>query len=271
MLAHMRALVRGKRRAPVFRLAANLSHKYLRAYYNESFFEFQSNGEAFVIAQFARWFAGSELRAWDVGAHDGEWALAFRASIPSAAVTSFEIVPAIADRLRQRLPEYQGFKIETFGLSDKAGEVEVVWNQDWDTCNAIHPRLSNALFEKASLVRVPCRVQTVDDYWRAGHAPPHFLKIDTEGHEAAVLEGGAGLLSDPAAPALIQFEYGDTWIPGGHTLAQVHERLSGAGYWLGRLYPNHVEFKPYQYEDEHFRMGNMIAVRDLALKALLAG
>src|SRR5690606_31531540 len=40
--------------------------------------------------------------------------------------------------------------------------------------------------------------------------PPDFLKIDVEGHEAAVLDGARDLLNSPKAPTIIQFEYGDT-------------------------------------------------------------
>jgi FkbM family methyltransferase len=263
-------LVRRNRRATVFRLAASLSEKYLRAYYNESFFDIDCNGERFVISEFGRWFTEPAVRAWDVGAHEGEWARALHATLPRAEITSFEIIPDVADRLTLILPQQGSFRVERFGLSDRSGQVEVVWNQDHDTCNAINPRLPNHLFTSASLARVRCTVRTIDDYLAEGHAAPHVLKIGTEGHESAILHGAVGLLAGQCAPRMIQFEYGDTWIPSGRTLAEVHGRLSAAGYWVGRLYPNYVEFKEYGHEDEHYRMGNMIAVRDRSLRDALA-
>jgi hypothetical protein len=92
-----------------------------------------------------------------------------------------------------------------------------------------------------------------------------------EGHEAAVIEGGLDLLSQANAPAMIQFEYGDTWLPAARTLGDVQSLLEERGYSVGRLFPDHVAFKAYEYTDDHFRMGNMIAVRDERLKLMLQG
>ena len=98
--------------------------------------------------------------------------------------------------------------------------------------------------------------------------PPHVLKIDVEGHETAVLRGMQRLLSGDYAPLIIQIEYGDTYLPSGSTLKDVYSLLPG--YSIGRLFPNHVDFRPYSYADDHFRMGNIIATRDARLKSLLA-
>ena len=98
-----------------------------------------------------------------------------------------------------------------------------------------------------------------------------LLKIDTEGHEAAVLRGCAGLLAGPGAPAMIQLEYGDTWIPARESLYAVQPWLESFGYSIGRLFPDRVAFKHWERGDDHFRMGNMVAVRDEELQALLAG
>jgi hypothetical protein len=97
---------------------------------------------------------------------------------------------------------------------------------------------------------------------------PDLLKIDVEGHEASVLRGCQAILRSEAAPIMIQLEYGLTYLAVGTTLLQIHDLLPG--YSIGRLFPNHVEFRPYDLFDDHFRMGNLIAVRDEALKSLLA-
>ena len=68
---------------------------------------------------------------------------------------------------------------------------------------------------------------------------------------------------------MIQFEYGDTWLPAASTLEAAHAFLTSCGYKVGRLYPNHVAFKTYSYADDHFRMGNIIAVKDDGLVKLL--
>jgi hypothetical protein len=103
-----------------------------------------------------------------------------------------------------------------------------------------------------------------------GVTPPTYIKNDVEGQEAAVLDGARALLQSVDAPIAIQFEYGDTWIPACKTLHGVQSKLEAAGYSVGRLYPRHAEFKAYSFREEKFRMGNMVAVRDDALRKSLA-
>jgi hypothetical protein len=68
----------------------------------------------------------------------------------------------------------------------------------------------------------------------------------------------------------MQIEYGDTYIPSGSTLKALYELVEPHGYSIGRLYPNYVDFKSYEYRDDNFRMGNLIAVKDRDLKTMLS-
>ena len=99
-----------------------------------------------------------------------------------------------------------------------------------------------------------------------------FMKIDVEGHEVDVLEGFSQTLASEAAPRIIQFEYGETYLPGRRTLREVYALLRPRGYIIGRIYPRMVEFKDYELSDDHFRMGNYLAVkRDDKLVAAFSG
>lgn len=271
MFATLRQTIRNNRRSASVRLLASAAEKYLRAYHNDAFFEFDKNGERFALSAFAAWNKGADAVIWDVGAHDGEWAETAHAMIPTARVTSFEILAPIAERLRARNLDPDWFALENVGLSDREGNVEISWNRTHDSTNAINPRSGSRWFDGADVERVPCRTTTIDRYIESGKVPPSLLKIDTEGHDAAVLDGAMGLLSGPHAPAMIQFEYGETWLPAKRTLGEAQERLEGCGYSVGRLFPGHVEFKPYVLADDHFRMGNMIAVKDPDLQRALSG
>jgi FkbM family methyltransferase len=267
----LRQFIRGHRRSSVLKALASASEKYLRAFHNEGFYVFDSNGERFAATTLARWAGNKPLLIWDVGAHLGGWSEVAHEIFPKASITSFEILPPIAEKLAARRSAETWFKLEQIGFSDRVGEVEVTWNTKHDTTNSIEPRLGNEFFQDADLVRIPCRVSTIDTYLAEGAPPPDFLKIDVEGHELPVLKGARGLFSGSHAPVMIQFEYGDTWLPGSHTLQSAQAYLEAFGYTVGRLYPDHVAFKNYSYPDDNFRMGNMIAVRDDSLKALLAG
>ncbi len=264
MFAGARQFIRVTRRSKLLTALASCSEKYLRAWYNEGYFDFSKNGEGFALKTFAAWNGAKPVWIWDVGAHKGQWASAAHRLVPSAYVTSFEILKPLAEQI---VPE-QWLKVENIGLSDQVGAIDISWNKSHSSTSSIAPRTGSRWFSNSDIEIVRCSVTTLDVY-AEHHTPPTLLKIDTEGHDACVLAGGEKLLSSPDAPAMIQFEYGDTWLPAGKTLLQVQNKLESLGYSVGRLYPNYVHFKKYEYTDDHFRMGNMIAVKDDRLKRML--
>lgn len=266
----LRATIRNNRRSNIAGRTARWAERYLNAWYNTGFFDFDNNGEAFVLHTLASVCGDHDLQVWDVGAHGGDYAQAVHQKLPKAQVTSFEILPPIADRLRARNFDPGWFALEVMGLSDTIGDIEVSWNHQFDTTSAITPRQESVWFSHGAVERVSCQVTTIDHLIAEGRPPPDFLKIDVEGHEAAVLDGARDLIGSPRAPILIQFEYGDTWIPASRTLHSAQTKLEKAGYAVGRLYPDHVEFKAYAFSDERFRMGNMIAVKHPALQRALS-
>jgi len=265
-----RQMIRSHRRSAPIKGIAVICEKYLRAWHNDAFFEFDRNGERFAIQCFAQWAGARPLTIWDVGAHHGEWADAVHSAMPTARVTSCEILPPIAELLAARHRDADWLTIRNIGLSDAAGSVEVTWNKDHDTTNSITPRSSSKWFAGGDLQTITCPVSTIDQLIAEGAPPPDLLKVDVEGHDAFVLDGANQLLGGDRAPRMIQFEYGDTWIPAGRLLYQTSAMLAACGYKIGRLYPHHVEFRDYSYADENFRMGNMIATREPDLLALLS-
>lgn len=250
-------------------MIANAAEKFLRAYHNEGVFEFEHDGELFLMLTYAGWCKDQATVIWDVGANSGQWARMMHAYLPKSTVESFEIVPAIADIYRQTMEGHSWASLHQTGLSDAVGTVDVFWHADSDQESSIH--VESTHYSGDSTTLVTCPVSTIDQQIADGLPVPHFLKIDTEGHEAAVLRGARNLLSAPHAPELIQLEYGTTWLPAGETRMATQRLLEDCGYAVGRLHPQHVEFKPYDLRDDHFLMGHLIAVRDPALKAQLSG
>jgi FkbM family methyltransferase len=261
MLEGLRGTIRRNRRRFPFSLVAAACEKYLRAWHNEGYYDFERNGEAFVLRQLSAW-ASRPATVWDVGAHEGEWAEAAHGILPDAEVHSFEILPEIARRVRSE----SWRTVHEFGLSDRQGTVDVHWNVHHDTTNSILPRSESVWFKEGTQV-VTARI-TTGDAACASIRRPDVLKIDVEGHEAAVLRGCQNILTGVDPPWLVQVEYGETYIPYGAFLRDIYGLLPG--YSIGRAFPDHVEFRDYSYADENFRMGNYVAVRDPALRDLLA-
>lgn len=162
---------------------------FLNAFHNAGEYDFDTNGEAFALRTFASQ-APPRPVIWDVGAHYGEYADACHNLLPAAQVVSFEILPPVAIYLRERMRS-SSTEVLNIGLSDSIGTVDVVWNKRSDTTNSIAPLKENEFFAHDDLETVTCPVSTVDQLVDEGYAPPNFMKIDVEGHEAAVLRGAA--------------------------------------------------------------------------------
>ncbi len=267
MQQFLKRQIAGNRRSGIVRYMAGLSQRFLNAYHYTGQYEFETNGEKFALEQFFG-FHGDRAKIWDVGAHLGEYAQQAHDVAPQASIVSFEIIPEIAERLQARMTG-DWFELRQIGLSDASGEILVSWNKKHDTTNAIHPFVHD-LVDPTQVELRSCPITTIDRLIEQGEAPPDLLKIDVEGHERAVLFGAGELLAGDRAPAMIQFEYGGTWIPSGSMLFGVQTFLEGFGYSVGRLYPDHVEFGKYTWQNEHFRMGNMIAAKPPALVRMLA-
>lgn len=182
--------------------------------------------------------------------------------MPNAQVFSFELIKDQAALAREAHKANPNVTVFDFGLSDSDQEIEISYNPRAGKAASISPRLRSQFYTDLELTKAICTVR------RGDHVPEllalpriDLRKIDTEGHEVSVLTGLAALLAQPhLRPTVIQFEYGDTFLPQRTNLLQIHELLGPLGYEIGRVGPRGVNFKTYCYADDHFRMGNYVAV-----------
>lgn len=273
MLRHViQQEIRSHERSAPMRAVATICTKFLRAYYNEDFFDMDDNGERYVMSVVARHLSSraDDAVIWDVGANHGDWSVMAHELLPEARLVAFELMPAVYEQLSALADSTEWLRAENFGLSDTEQRVPAYWNEDYDTTSSLTPRLGHELFS-GTVREIECRVMRGDEYLAAHpEARPTVLKIDVEGHEVPALRGCASLLAGDDAPILVQFEYGQTYVPAGATLHDVYQILEPCGYRIGRLYPDRVDFRPYDFADEHYRMGNYVAVRDAELEQLLS-
>ena len=101
---------------------------------------------------------------------------------------------------------------------------------------------------------------TLDEYaGGAGLNDIALVKIDTEGHDLAVLRGAERLLAQQRI-GVAQFEYNSRWIGARSYLYDAFNLLDPAGYRLGKLTPRGVEFYPgWDADLETFVEGNYVA------------
>jgi FkbM family methyltransferase len=134
------------------------------------------------IAYFLR--DGSLGVAFDVGAHQGETAMMLVQTFPGVAVHSFEPVPSNYSVLANAISGHN-VRATQVAVSNESGTLELALG-DTDFRGSAHGT--------GPAIKVPA--VTIDEYVAQQQvARVDLLKIDTEGHEPAVLSGASKLLA----------------------------------------------------------------------------
>lgn len=145
-----------------------------------------------ALVQFAR--PGACL--WDIGANIGYVSCAFLARVPESRVVAVEPLADIAELLRHNLEQFGAGRstVVEAAVSDAAGTGSMV-------------RVSgNSGLSHVAGPGMGEPVALVDSQALAEAGAPDVIKIDVEGHEAAVLRGIAPALQRHR-PALVVFEH----------------------------------------------------------------
>lgn len=188
--------------------------------------------------QFARLIA-RRLPSWraetvfDVGANVGQSAQAFARAWPEAAIHCFEPLPATRARLTTRMAHLPGLTIHDCGLSDHAASARMT---------DLAASASNHLLDDPLAPGVEVRLSTGAEVMRNLRLKRlSYLKIDTEGHDLAVLHGFGAALQ---GVDFIQVEAGMNAYNLTHApFAALNEYLTAQGFLLFHILEQVFEFK----------------------------
>jgi FkbM family methyltransferase len=240
-------------RSPVVKTLRGFASFVESAYANEGS-NFFFSGEQSVLQKLR---AARFRVAFDVGANSGDWSLAGLAAWPDCQVHAFEVVPSIYERFSRRACDSQ-FKsritVNCLGLADEDGVRQMYYFPD-------HPEMSGPAARYDNFVTLPFQAQlsTGDGYCDDRRIDTvDYLKIDVEGGEPLVLKGFEKRLAAQMIHCL-QFEYGKFAAETKFLLSDYYKRL-GHLYWIGKIYPNCVDFRDYHFSMEDFRFSNYCCV-----------
>ena len=163
-----------------------------------------------------RWFAPNETVFFDVGAHFGFYSV-FMADLHSRVV-AFEPDTRTLPALQRNLAGLPGAVLITAAVSDRAGSLRFV-----AAASSPQSRLvGDGDLEQAGAT-IEVDVTTLDATWQnLGRPRVGSMKIDTEGHEAAVLGGGQAMIEACRPQMLIEGT--------GRSLGRHGEWLDRLGY-----------------------------------------
>lgn len=242
------------RRNLLLKTAAKLCKQYLKWYDNASY-KPDRNGERWLLERLGR----EDVRVvLDVGANVGKWARLAATAFPAATVYALEIVPATFEQLRAETAGGGHERIRCFnlGLADRTGRLKIRYHPSASTHATFTAYPHGWAGEE-----LDCAVVTGDEFLDA-HAIPavDFLKIDVEGAEHLVLEGFRRALA-AGKIRFVQFEYGRVNILTKVLLQDFYALFRGYGYVVGKIYPDFVDVRDYNLNDEDFLGPNYLACR----------
>lgn len=242
------------RRGRLVRYFARKCARFMQCYENDANYDFETNGERFVLQALAR----HDFRTiFDVGANVGDWARIAHSLFPNATIHSFEILEPTYQALCSNTRGLTRIRANACGLLDREGEIALNAFEGVSTITTITDYPHEFARKTAS-----GRVITGDGYVREhGIERIDFLKLDVEGAENLALAGleqtiGAGKVS------VVQFEYGQVSILTKFLLRDFYAFFERHGYRLGKIYPDYIEFRPYEFRHEDFRGSNYLAIRE---------
>ncbi len=193
-----------------------------------------------------------------MGCHLGDWSAEALRCLSrhrrTGQVHAFEPTPTAYQYLQGRFSGEANIQLSPLALSDQRGSLPFYVVGELNG--------TNSLVDMQLGARTDVPATTVDGYLRE-HGIEHvtFLKSDTEGHDLAVLRGGARALAEGRVD-LWQFEYNGRWIYARAFLRDVFELVRGTPYLLGKLYGNGVElFDAWHPELERYFETNFVLIR----------
>jgi FkbM family methyltransferase len=224
--------------------------------------DMRTNGEQYL----QRWIldlfpCDRKIHVLDVGANVGQWSASMLTAARDAGraenldLHSFEPSSYTFSRLSKTLASHP-VNLQQVALSERPGSSVLHMMGPAAGMNSLHalPKMP------ADIATEDVVTTTLEEYAASARlGEVALVKIDTEGHDLAVLRGAGRLLTEQRI-WVAQFEYNWSWIGARSFLYDAFKLLDPAGYRLGKLTPKGVEFYPHWDADlETFVQGNYIA------------
>lgn len=246
-----------------------LRYEICRHHANKEFAEennsdFITNGELWLLEN----VLPDSTTVFDVGSFIGKWASHALSINPSIDLHCFEPCQRCFRELRNK-----GFgnnvTCNHFGLGSEDCQVNLFVYDGLSEGNSLYLRkgIEHIVGFDPRITTEQVPIRTLDSYCREKNIHEiDFLKIDVEGHEFAVIQGGKELFKAECIK-IAQFEYGGCYIDSRILLRDFFNFFKEMDYKIYLLHPNRVRFIPrYDQRMENFRQKNFMIVNSKIAK-----
>jgi FkbM family methyltransferase len=231
--------------------AFRIARRIVNDHNGDNNFVLEENGEL----RLARLVLPHARTAFDVGANVGDWTRHALAINPSLTVHAFEpSATTYRTLVASGLPP--NVHPNPFALGAATDDRELYIFDENGGSNSIYNRVGTPSTSQRS-ERI--HIERLDDYVRQAQVDAiDFLKIDTEGHEYAVLQGSREMLA-AGRIGVVQFEYGGCYIDARVLLKDIWEYVRGLNhdYRFFKIFPEELrlmseykqQYETYQYSN----------------------
>lgn len=194
----------------------------------------------------------------DIGANVGNWTAALLAIAPDATVYAFEPSTVAHAELSKRFSKNPNVHIVKAAVGAKSGTANLWADKEGSGLASLTQRkLDHFGIDMNHSESVD--VVTLDSWCKENSVYPELIKIDVEGHEMDVLQGGEKTIS---TTNVVQFEFGGCNIDTRTYFQDFFYLFENSGFEIKRITPRGLLSVPrYREEDEAFQTTNYLAVR----------
>lgn len=130
----------------------------------------------------------------DIGANLGWYSLVLGRNCPKSRIYAFEPIPSTVGVLEKniRLNRLENIETVCMGMFNKEDELNFLFAPDVSGATSL--KLTGQSRGRTSIQNVACRTTTLDVFCASRDIVPSLLKIDVEGAELMVVQGGEKIL-----------------------------------------------------------------------------
>jgi len=235
-----------------------IAKKYVNYHEGINNSDFRTNGELFVLSRLIKYCDV----IFDAGAFLGNWSLMCFKLKTDIHIHMFEPFKNSFNELKKKFHDNNRIILNNVALGNSEGKGELYINETVPSLNSVYQRKDLCAKYLEHNRKEPIIVTTLDTYCDQKIQKIDYIKIDTEGNELNILEGGKKLIENRSIK-FIQFEYGGCNIESKTYFKDIYKFLRDYNYYVYKIYPKKIMFiDKYHTGLDNFQLQNFIASRE---------
>lgn len=202
---------------------------------------------------------------FEIGANIGLHALEEAGAVGnSGKVYAFEPSPYTFEIFQKNilLNKFSNISAHNIGLSDRKSTMKLNVSKNYDAWNTLVDKTKLLNNKEIFDDTVEVKLNTIDDFIIEENIEKFrikIVKIDVEGWEKFVIEGGHNLLTEYAPLLMIEFDENNTWA-AGYTGQHLYDQITSYGYLIYKLENGTLINEPKRL---HYPSQNLFALKGL--------